>query len=80
MKNYNEIDDAFKAYRSAGAFEEAGKLVENYSLEELEKSSLNSLELITVISRYLKRYPLSQAEQSHFINLVIKISLLSRLN
>lgn len=62
----NEIDDAFKAYRSAGAFEEAGKLVENYTLEELEESSLNSLELITVISRYLKRYPLSQAEQSHF--------------
>ena len=59
-------DEAFKAYRQAGAFDEAGKLIEGLSLEDLEESAITSLELITVMSHYLKRFPLSQAEQSYF--------------
>lgn len=65
-ESLNRLDEAFKAYRQAGAFDEAGRLIESHSLEQLEQSSITSLELITVLSRYLKRYPLSEEEKSHF--------------
>lgn len=65
-KRYEEIelfDQSFKAYREAGAIEEASRLLQSHPVASLESWSINSLELISVTSQFLQRYPLTQAER-----------------
>lgn len=57
-------DKAVKAYREAGEIERAIHLIEGKTLEELEGWELRGLELLTVTSSYLRRYPLTAAERA----------------
>ncbi len=60
----NSPDYALKAYREAGEIERAVGLLEGRSFEELESWSMSGLELLSVTTRYVRRYPLSTAERA----------------